>query len=110
MHILDGCFLYTICTFVVKAIQLLEVKDDKLAVKEEAMVQLQKITSENKPVIVVSLIGKYRTGKSTLLNELIGKTDAFSKGSGKETVTKGVWGYVVDKQDKHILYLDVQGN
>ena len=87
-------------------------KDDKLSVKKEALVQLQKIASENgdKPVIVVSLIGKYRSGKSTLLNDLVGKKDAFHKGHGKDTVTQGVWCYVVDKSEKYIVFMDVQGN
>lgn len=92
-----------------KAIQLVEIKDGKLEVNGEALEQLQKIT-EDKPVTVVSLIGKYRSGKSTLLNDLIGQADAFSKGHGTETVTKGVWCDVVDKPDKYILYLDVQGH
>ena len=99
-------------TFVLKAIQLVEVKGEQLVVKEKAVEHLQQIANENgdKPVTVVSLIGKYRSGKSTLLNDLIGKKDAFCAGDGTDTVTKGVWCYIIRKQDKYIIYMDVQGN
>lgn len=45
------------------------------------------------PVVLVSVVGAYRTGKSFLLNELmgVGCTQGFTVGHRRETQTKGVW-------------------
>jgi len=45
------------------------------------------------PVVLVSVVGAYRTGKSFLLNQLMGVScsDGFTVGHRRETQTKGVW-------------------
>ena len=44
-----------------------------------------------KPVVVVSVVGMYRTGKSFLLNRLMNRTDGFPLGATVEAKTKGIW-------------------
>lgn len=98
-------------TLLSKASLLLKAKDGKLELHGSFESDIRGIVKENgeKPLIVVCLIGKYRGGKSTLLNELVGKPDAFSTGNDTEAVTKGVWYYIVVKKDKYIIYLDAEG-
>ena len=59
-----------------------------LAVNQEAKEILNKI---NKPMVIVSVVGMYRTGKSFLLNCLMGKTGGFPLGATVEAKTKGIW-------------------
>lgn len=44
----------------------------------------------NKPLVVISVAGLYRTGKSFLMNRLFGHS-GFSIGSSTEANTKGIW-------------------
>ena len=45
------------------------IPDDKLAVNQDVLQKLQKL---NKQVVVVVIAGQYRTGKSYLMNQLVG--------------------------------------
>lgn len=60
-------------------------------------------------VIVVCLIGAYRSGKSTLLNQLIQEKGAFSTSNTTKSHTQGVWICVVERVDKYVVYLDTEG-
>ena len=62
-----------------------------LAVDSKAKEALSKI---KKPVVVVSVVGMYRTGKSFLLNRLMNRTDGFPLGATVEAKTKGIWMWV----------------
>ena len=42
---------------------------------------------------IISLIGKYRTGKSFLLNKILQKKQCFNVGSSIKPCTKGIWLY-----------------
>ncbi|XP_073705733.1 guanylate-binding protein 2 [Garra rufa] len=81
----------------------------KLHVKKEAKDILDGI---NQPVVVVSVVGLYRTGKSYLMNRLAGKQSGFALGSTIESKTKGIWMWCVPhpKKEGHTLVLlDTEG-
>uniref|UniRef100_A0A671K7K5 Guanylate binding protein family member 6 n=1 Tax=Sinocyclocheilus anshuiensis TaxID=1608454 RepID=A0A671K7K5_9TELE len=58
----------------------------KLRLRKEAKDILDGI---NEPVVVVSVVGLYRTGKSYLMNRLAGQQSGFALGSTIESKTKG---------------------
>uniref|UniRef100_A0A3B4CS21 GB1/RHD3-type G domain-containing protein n=1 Tax=Pygocentrus nattereri TaxID=42514 RepID=A0A3B4CS21_PYGNA len=66
----------------------------------------------NQPVVVVSVVGLYRTGKSYLMNRLAGKHTGFALGSTVESKTKGIWMWCVPhptKADHTLVLLDTEG-
>uniref|UniRef100_A0A8C1UGY4 GB1/RHD3-type G domain-containing protein n=1 Tax=Cyprinus carpio TaxID=7962 RepID=A0A8C1UGY4_CYPCA len=81
----------------------------KLYVKESALQILQKI---EQPVVVVAVVGLYRTGKSYLMNRLAGKQTGFALGSTIESKTKGIWMWCVPHPTKAgttLVLLDTEG-
>ncbi|KAA0703670.1 Guanylate-binding protein 3 [Triplophysa tibetana] len=83
--------------------------DGKLCVQESALQILQKI---EQPVVVVSVVGLYRTGKSYLMNRLAGKQTGFALGSTIESKTKGIWMCCVPhptKKETTLVLLDTEG-
>ncbi|XP_027693980.1 guanylate-binding protein 6-like [Vombatus ursinus] len=88
---------------------LVENKNEKLMVNQQA---LQILTSITKPVVVVAIVGLYRTGKSYLMNRLAGKNVGFSLGSTVQSHTKGIWMWCVphpSKPDHALVLLDTEG-
>ncbi|XP_058228756.1 guanylate-binding protein 1-like [Hemibagrus wyckioides] len=80
-----------------------------LCVMKEAKEILDGITQ---PVVVVSVVGLYRTGKSYLMNRLAGEQTGFALGSTIESKTKGIWMWCVPHpiKDGHTLVLlDTEG-
>ena len=49
----------------------------------------RRLEESEAPVVVVAVVGAYRTGKSFLLNRLMGKQDGFPLGSTVQSKTKG---------------------
>uniref|UniRef100_A0A672PVV2 Guanylate-binding protein 1-like n=1 Tax=Sinocyclocheilus grahami TaxID=75366 RepID=A0A672PVV2_SINGR len=83
--------------------------DGKLYVKESALQILQKI---EQPVVVVAVVGLYRTGKSYLMNRLAGQQTGFELGSTIESKTKGIWMWCVPHPTKAgttLVLLDTEG-
>ncbi|ELK33575.1 PREDICTED: guanylate-binding protein 1 [Myotis davidii] len=88
---------------------LIENTNTQLVVNPEALKILSAITQ---PVVVVAIVGLYRTGKSYLMNKLAGKKKGFSLGSTVRSHTKGIWMWCVPhpKKPKYTLVLlDTEG-
>ncbi|XP_056671353.1 guanylate-binding protein 4 [Monodelphis domestica] len=88
---------------------LVENNSGELVVNQKA---LQILTSITKPVVVVAIVGLYRTGKSYLLNRLAGRNKGFSLGSTIQSHTKGIWMWCIDhptEPDHTLVLLDTEG-
>ncbi|KAL1772322.1 guanylate-binding protein 5 [Sigmodon hispidus] len=83
--------------------------EEQLVANQEALKILSAITQ---PVVVVAIVGLYRTGKSYLMNKLAGKEKGFSVGSTVQSHTKGIWMWCVphpQKPDHTLVLLDTEG-
>lgn len=87
----------------------------RFMVGEEALSVLKQITC---PIAPIAVVGRYRTGKSFLLNKLIGSggTKAFSVGDTIEACTRGInlWSEPLEVKNEDgssfaILFLDTEG-
>uniref|UniRef100_A0A8C5WMF4 GB1/RHD3-type G domain-containing protein n=1 Tax=Leptobrachium leishanense TaxID=445787 RepID=A0A8C5WMF4_9ANUR len=70
------------------------------------------LTEINQPVVVVAIVGKYRTGKSYLMNKLAGKSNGFALGSTIQSKTKGIWMWCLPhpkKPEYTLVLLDTEG-
>ncbi|XP_050959607.1 guanylate-binding protein 1 isoform X2 [Labeo rohita] len=83
--------------------------DGKLRVQQSALQILQQI---QQPVVVVAVVGLYRTGKSYLMNCLARKQKGFALGSTVESKTKGIWMWCLPHPTKSgttLVLLDTEG-
>lgn len=88
---------------------LIENTNTQLVVNPEALKILSAITQ---PVVVVAIVGLYRTGKSYLMNKLAGQKKGFSLGSTVQSHTKGIWMWCVphpEKPNHTLVLLDTEG-
>ncbi|XP_042135971.1 guanylate-binding protein 1-like isoform X2 [Peromyscus maniculatus bairdii] len=88
---------------------LIENAKGQLRPNQKALEILSAITQ---PVVVVAIVGLYRTGKSYLMNKLAGKNTGFSLGSTVQAHTKGIWMWCVPhphKKDHTLVLLDTEG-
>nr|XP_048309675.1 guanylate-binding protein 1-like isoform X2 [Myodes glareolus] len=88
---------------------LIENSDQQLVANQEALDILSAI---KQPVVVVAIVGLYRTGKSYLINKLAGKQKGFSLGSTVQSHTKGIWMLCVPHPQKPghtLVLLDTEG-
>ncbi|CAO2639109.1 Guanylate-binding protein 6 [Lemmus lemmus] len=88
---------------------LVENHKDQLSVNRTAIEILNNISQ---PVVVVAIVGLYRTGKSYLMNRLAGQNHGFPLGSTVQSETKGIWMWCVPHptKPKHTLVLlDTEG-
>ncbi|XP_036302752.1 guanylate-binding protein 1-like isoform X3 [Pipistrellus kuhlii] len=88
---------------------LIENTSTKLVVNPEALKILSAIAQ---PVVVVAIVGLYRTGKSYLMNKLAGQQKGFSLGSTVQSHTKGIWMWCVPhpkKSNYTLVLLDTEG-
>lgn len=86
---------------------------ERFEIGEEAVTFLSHLKTAVAPVAVV---GKYRTGKSFLLNNLVGTPGAFGVGSTVEACTRGIWVWseplpitLPDGQTCNVLFFDTEG-
>ncbi|XP_054855603.1 guanylate-binding protein 1-like [Eublepharis macularius] len=83
--------------------------NEKLYVNQKALELLQAI---QQPVVVVAIVGLYRTGKSYLMNKLAGKNKGFSLGATIQANTMGIWMWCLPHPKKHdhtLVLLDTEG-
>ncbi|XP_008563319.1 PREDICTED: guanylate-binding protein 6-like, partial [Galeopterus variegatus] len=88
---------------------LVENQKEQLTVNPEAVKVLEKITQ---PVMVVAIVGMYRTGKSYLMNRLAGQKHGFHLGTTVRSETKGIWMWCVphpSKPKSTLVLLDTEG-
>ncbi|KAM4024681.1 guanylate-binding protein 3-like [Anomaloglossus baeobatrachus] len=66
----------------------------------------------SQPVVVVAIVGLYRTGKSYLMNKLAGSQKGFDLGSTVQAQTKGIWMRCLPhptKEGHTLVLLDTEG-
>ncbi|XP_063109873.1 guanylate-binding protein 6-like [Cavia porcellus] len=88
---------------------LIENVNQHLSVNQEAIQILGRISN---PVVVVAIVGLYRTGKSYLMNRLAGRNSGFPLGSTVQSETKGIWMWCVPhptKPNHTLVLLDTEG-
>ncbi|XP_023564429.1 guanylate-binding protein 5 isoform X1 [Octodon degus] len=88
---------------------LIENTEEALVVNAEA---LEVLSAIDQPLVVVAIVGPYRTGKSYLMNKLAAKEKGFSVGSTVQSHTKGIWMWCVphpEKPDHTLILLDTEG-
>ncbi|XP_040326824.1 guanylate-binding protein 4-like isoform X1 [Herpailurus yagouaroundi] len=88
---------------------LVENQEEQLNLNPEALQILNKISQ---PVVVVGIVGLYRTGKSYLMNCLAGQNHGFPLGSTVRSTTKGIWMWCVphpSKLNHTLVLLDTEG-
>ncbi|MBZ3876887.1 Guanylate-binding protein 6 [Sciurus carolinensis] len=88
---------------------LVENKNEQLMVNQQAVQILEEISQ---PVVVVAIVGLYRTGKSYLMNRLAGQNCGFPLGSTIQSETKGIWMWCVPhptKPNHTLVLLDTEG-
>ncbi|KAJ8332790.1 hypothetical protein SKAU_G00416860 [Synaphobranchus kaupii] len=84
-------------------------KDGNLRVVPQAVEILKQI---DQFVVVVAVVGLYRTGKSYLMNKLAGKRKGFALGATIQSKTKGIWMWCIPhpkKADHTLVLLDTEG-
>ncbi|XP_031762410.1 guanylate-binding protein 1-like [Xenopus tropicalis] len=82
---------------------------NEFVINTEAEQILSQITD---PVVVVAIVGKYRTGKSYLMNKLAGRKTGFPLGSTIQSKTKGIWMWCVPhpcRPSHTLVLLDTEG-
>ncbi|XP_063049711.1 guanylate-binding protein 4-like [Engraulis encrasicolus] len=83
--------------------------DGRLRVQQGALQILEQI---QQPVVVVAVVGLYRTGKSYLMNRLALRRKGFALGSTVESKTKGIWMWCMPHPIKcghTLVLLDTEG-
>ena len=82
-------------------------------VNEEAIEALRKISG---PIAVVAIAGLYRTGKSYLVNRIVGQQSGFQVGPTVEACTRGIWmwsepveGTTMQGEKISVVVIDTEG-
>ena len=82
-------------------------------VNEEAARRISTIQGK---IAVLGIAGAYRSGKSYLVNKMIGREKSFVVGHSIRSCTRGIWCYSVplpctfeDGDPGHVLILDTEG-
>jgi Guanylate-binding protein, N-terminal domain/Guanylate-binding protein, C-terminal domain len=92
-----------------KPILLVDIDESgKCTLNPEAVSYLREIDDN---ICIASVAGMYRTGKSYLLNRLMGKQHGFEIGPSVNPCTKGIWiwGSPISLPKKKIILIDTEG-
>jgi len=93
-----------------QAIQLIEINDaGRCKINKQAMAIIKGIKTK---VGIISVVGPYRTGKSFLMNRLLGQQDGFEIGPTVQSCTRGIWIWgrpVKVSDDMHCILMDTEG-
>ena len=94
-----------------KPIEFIKIDNEgKCKLTKEAEEMLSKIESN---LAVICIAGIYRSGKSYLLNRLLGRQDGFEIGPNITSCTKGlwIWGNTIKLQNRNVevLIIDTEG-
>eukprot|EP00826_Nyctotherus_ovalis_P034713 TRINITY_DN2912_c0_g5_i1.p1 TRINITY_DN2912_c0_g5~~TRINITY_DN2912_c0_g5_i1.p1 ORF type:complete len:806 (-),score=295.59 TRINITY_DN2912_c0_g5_i1:353-2770(-) len=96
-----------------KAIPLIRLQKDTFVLEPEAVELLKQISA---PVSFLCVCGKYRTGKSYLLNKVLLGSRGFSIGSTINACTKGLWIWkrpfkflTEEKEEVAVFVVDTEG-
>ncbi len=89
-------------------IPFIQWKDGKFSIDKKASDILHQIRGK---LAVIVVAGPYRTGKSYLLNRLLGRQSGFAVGGSIQACTKGIWlwGSPVVHGDTTYIFLDSEG-
>jgi hypothetical protein len=69
-------------------LQLIRLRDNMFEVPEETKTFLRELKN---PLGVITIVGKYRTGKSLFLNKVLLKKSSFKVSPTINSCTKGLW-------------------
>lgn len=98
-----------------KPLQIVKPSDDhrRLIIHEENIKAIAKIKG---PVATVGVVGKFHSGKSFLMNQLMGKTQGFGIGPSVRPETMGIWMWgqplkmtLSSGQQLSLIFLDTEG-
>ena len=74
------------------------------------------LASLGRKVACIMVVGKYRTGKSFLLNQLLAQKNSFSVGNTVESHTRGIWvcapgikTEAADGEEVDVVFMDCEG-
>ena len=96
-------------------VQLVDVRDDKLVLNEAGLRTLEQWgRNTGQKFHVVAVTGKFHTGKSYLMNRLLGRSTGFATGRSVDPTTRGIWMWgtpvaAPGHEDMPIILVDTEG-
>ncbi|XP_060575210.1 guanylate-binding protein 1-like [Ruditapes philippinarum] len=104
-------FKHPMCLISTESVKNAKGEIIKVNLKEEQKV-LNQLKQIDLPMVIVAVVGLYRTGKSYLMNLLAESTTGFELGKTIASTTKGIWVWCKmhpTMSDKVLLLLDTEG-
>ncbi|XP_060587123.1 guanylate-binding protein 1-like [Ruditapes philippinarum] len=106
-------FKHPMCLISAESIKNEKGEETEIALKIEPTV-LNEISKIEWPIVVVAIVGLYRTGKSYLMNQLAEavSSEGFALGDTIESQTKGIWAWCKihpKKSNTVLLLIDTEG-
>jgi len=80
-----------------------------LEVNEAVVTELMRVVPRGEPLHIISIAGDARTGKSFLMNMLMGEIRGFDLGPNLSACTLGIWMWYKQLNGKNIVLLDTEG-